>query len=226
MAEEKKYKIKIIKNGPYLITGNIPLSEKIITPKGRGYEFKSGRELPQAEVYRLCRCGKSKNMPFCDGSHENFDFDGNETASRAKYKARADLIEGPALDLMDDGRCAFGRFCHSEKGNVWELIRYSDEAEYKELAIKAAIECPAGRLQVFDKSGNIIEPEYEPSIEVIQDPEKGVSSGIFVKGNVPLEAADGQLYELRNRYALCRCGHSSNKPFCDATHVPAKFSDD
>lgn len=164
-------------------------------------------------------------MPFCDSSHVESNFDGTETASRAKYKDRADVFEGPGLTLMDDNRCAYARFCHTEKGNVWNLIKDTDKKEYKEMAIKAAIECPAGRLQTVDKNGEVIEPEYEPANEILQDPEEGVSCGIFVKGNIPLESADGELYEIRNRYTLCRCGESRNKPFCDATHVPLKFSD-
>ena len=36
---------------------------------------------------------------------------------------------------------------------------------------------------------------------------------------------DGVEYELRNRYALCRCGASRNKPFCDAMHVTVGFED-
>ncbi len=62
-------RIRIIKDGPYVVTGNVKLSVSIITPKGEGYVWKAGRELPQAESYRLCRCGRSKNPPFCDGSH-------------------------------------------------------------------------------------------------------------------------------------------------------------
>ena len=218
--------IKIQKDGPYVVTGSVPLSEKIIVPKGRGYELKDGRELPQAETYALCRCGKSKQAPFCDGSHER-GFVGTETASRAKYEDRVQIFEGPDLDLLDDGRCAFGRFCHSEKGiTTWELIDYSDRPEYRDKAIKTASECPSGRLTAVDKAGNMIEPDYEPSIEIIQDPEEEVSAGIFVKGNIPIEAADGHLYEIRNRVALCRCGKSRTKPFCDATHVTIGFLDE
>jgi CDGSH-type Zn-finger protein len=153
-------------------------------------------------------------------------FSGTETASRVEYEDRAELIEGSGLDLMDDNRCAFARFCHSDQGNVWELMENTDNKEIRAKAIKAASECPAGRLVAVSKKGNAIEPEFKPSIEILQDPEKGVSAGLYVKGNIPIESEDGQLYEVRNRVALCRCGKSRNKPFCDATHVSKKYSDE
>jgi CDGSH-type Zn-finger protein len=216
---KKKVKIKILKNGPYVVSGNVPLVEKIITPKGKGYIFTDGIELPQSEQYELCRCGRTKNPPFCDHHHEN-GFDGTETATREKFEDRAELIAGPDLDLLDDHRCALARFCHREAGNAWSLTRSSDDPELREEAITAAVECPAGRLVVLDKSGKAIEPEYEPAICILQDPEKGVGGGIFVKGNIPIESADGHIYEVRNRVVLCRCGKSENKPFCDASHIP------
>lgn len=228
MENGKRYKdvkIKISAAGPYIVSGNVPLAEKIIVPNRRGYEFKDGRELPQSEEYSLCRCGKSKNAPFCDGHHEWVGFKGTETASKAKFEDRAELLEGPAIDLLDDSRCAYARFCHREKGNVWELTENSNNEEYKREAIQAAVECPAGRLVAMGKTGEMIEPEYEPSVNIIQDPEEGVSGGIFVKGNIPIESADGHIYEIRNRVVLCRCGKSRNKPFCDAAHVSMKFTD-
>lgn len=224
-VNKRECKIQILKNGPYIITGNVPLSEQIIVPKGHGYEYFEGRQFPQAEQYALCRCGKSKNQPFCDGSHEETGFDGTETASRALYLERAFKLEGPDLDLLDDERCAFARFCHQEHGDVWELTEKSDNPICREEAIKAASDCPAGRLVAMDKEGNLIEPEYDPSIEILQDPERRVSGPIFVKGNIPIESSEGFTYEVRNRVALCRCGESSNKPFCDATHVPIRYKD-
>lgn len=223
--DKNKPRIKIIKNGPDLVSGNVPLYEKIITPKGKGYEWKPGRSLRQAERYALCRCGKSKNPPFCDGSHEKCNFHRPETASDAPYAQRADIIEGPDLDLMDDGRCAYARFCHREDGNVWELTRASDDPHLKEEAIKAAGDCPTGRLVAILKNGEAQEPDFEPAIEILQDPEEGVSAGIFVKGGIPIESADGHVYEIRNRAALCRCGQSRNMPFCDATHVAVGYDD-
>lgn len=225
MEKETNAKIKIMKNGPYIVTGSVKLSEKIITARGKGYIYSEGRTLPQAKTYSLCRCGKSKNPPFCDGAHLKSDFDGEETASKASFEARADVLVGPGLDLKDDHRCAFARFCHRNDGSAWELIRKSDDPRLKKEAIAAASECPAGRLVAVEKNGEALEPEYEPAIEILQDPERRVSCGIFVKGGIPVQSADGTLYEKRNRLVLCRCGESANKPFCDATHIHIKYRD-
>lgn len=225
MKKKLNAKIKILKDGPYVVTGNVKLTEKIITSQGKEYVYQDGRELPQGKTYTLCRCGKSKTPPFCDGAHLKCEFEGEETASKDHFKDRAEWLAGPGLDMMDDHRCAFARFCHRNDGSAWELIKKSNNPRLKEEAIKAASECPAGRLVAVDKSGKLLEPEYEPEIVILQDPERGCSGGIFVKGNIPIQSADGTTYEIRNRVVLCRCGESANKPFCDATHVHVGYQD-
>jgi len=220
-----KMKIKIVENGPYLVSGGVPLLERIIVPKGEGYEYQNGRELPQKEVYALCRCGRTSTPPFCDGAHTSCGFDGTETACRDDYDKRATLLPGTGIDLLDDGRCAFARFCHREGGDAWELSEDSASAENKSEAIIAANECPAGRLTAVEKDGRQHEPVYEPAIEILQDPEEEVSAGIFVKGGIPIESSDGTTFEIRNRVVLCRCGASKNKPFCDAAHIVEVYKD-
>jgi len=138
---------------------------------------------------------------------------------------RVGVLEGQGIDLLDDDRCAFARFCHRDNGNAWELTQDSGTEENRVEAIRAANGCPSGRLTAVDKDGAMYEPELAPEIVIVQDPEKGASAGIFVKGGIPIESADGTLYETRNRVALCRCGKSSNKPFCDATHVSEEYHD-
>ncbi|NLX63802.1 MAG: iron-binding protein [Clostridiaceae bacterium] len=223
--DKKNYRIKILKNGPYLVTGNIPLSEKIIRYVDKKYKYIDGRKFPQSEKYLLCRCGMTKNTPFCDGTHVKIGFDGTETAPNNTYESRSELLEGPGIDLLDDKRCALAWFCHREKGDVWELVMNSDNEENIQEAIRGACECPSGRLVARDKQGNEIEPEYEPSIDIIQDYQMKVSGGIFVKGRIPIESSDGSTYEIRNRVVLCRCGKSHNKPFCDGTHVKVGYID-
>lgn len=216
-------RIKVLKDGPYLVTGGVPLYESVITPKGNGYEYKPGRPLPQRETYTLCRCGHTSTPPFCDGSHARHGFSGEETADRSDYSKRATKLEGAGLDLLDDGRCAFARFCHRETGDAWELSEDSDTPYNKSEAIIAANECPAGRLTAVEKDGKVHEPDYSPAVEILQDPEEEVSAGIFVKGGIPIESADGTTYEIRNRVVLCRCGFSRNKPFCDMQHIVEGF---
>jgi CDGSH-type Zn-finger protein len=226
MKVNKLYKIKIIKGGPYVVSGGVPLAEKIITHTSNCYELKEGRRLPQSEQYALCRCGHSHHAPFCDGSHEQVGFRGTETASMARYADRARVFQGETVDLMDDGRCAFARFCHRKNGSVWDLSADTGDPENRAEMIKGAGECLTGRLVAREKNGMEIEPDLQPGIDIIQDPENRVSAGIFVKGGIMIEAAGGQVYEPRNRVALCRCGQSDNKPFCDASHVPAGYRDE
>lgn len=218
-------KITIIKDGPYLVEGGVPLKEKIITPKGKTYVWEDGRSYETEDSYYLCRCGKSKNAPFCDGAHVKNHFHGELTASRADYDKRAEYQEGPGVNLMDDNRCAFARFCHAEHGMVWNLVDDSTTDEITQEAIVTAQSCPAGRLVPVDKDGNKLELELEPEITIVQDPQKGVSAGIYVTGGIKVVDDDGKEYEPRSRVMLCRCGKSSDKPFCDASHVPARFND-
>jgi CDGSH-type Zn-finger protein len=45
----------------------------------------------------------------------------------------------------------------------------------------------------------------------------------LVSGPVKLIAPDGRVIEHEDQMSLCRCGHSSNKPFCDGTHATIDF---
>ncbi len=64
-----------------------------------------------------------------------------------------------------------------------------------------------------------IEPEFGPSIGVVEDKQGGTIGPLRVCGKIPIESADGTTYEVRNRVTLCRCGKSRNKPFCDSSHL-------
>jgi CDGSH-type Zn-finger protein len=55
---KKKVKVEVLDNGPLKITGNFVLKDL-----KRGFE-------ETADYILLCRCGRTKNKPFCDCSHE------------------------------------------------------------------------------------------------------------------------------------------------------------
>jgi CDGSH-type Zn-finger protein len=222
---KKKGKIKICENGPYIVQGGIPLSDQILVPDAEGLSIRwhKGKEYPVKEEYELCRCGHSKTMPFCDSTHAEIFFDGTETASREPFVNQAEpKTSGPELELTDVvALCALARFC-DRAGGVWDNTRKSDDPEAKKIAIQEVSDCPAGRLVLHDKSGNLIEPEFEPSIGLVLDPVVAELGPIWVRGGIPIESSDGTTYEIRNRVTLCRCGSSTNKPFCDGRHTSGK----
>jgi CDGSH-type Zn-finger protein len=215
--------IKVTKNGPYVVSGKLPISEQIINVNKEGVpvEWRAGKEYPLQEKCSLCRCGESKNKPFCDGTHIKIGFDGTENASSEPYLKQAKIIQGPALKLSDlEDLCASARFCH-RAGEIWNLVPKSDDSDSKRVAIEEAGDCPSGRLVVWDKkTGEAIEPKLKKSIGLIEDPQMMCNGPIWVRGGIPIRSAGGKIYEVRNRVTLCRCGKSSIKPFCDSSHFP------
>jgi CDGSH-type Zn-finger protein len=222
-------KVQITKNGPYMVTGNLPLSKQTIGTNTAGESVKwiEGRAYPTQAAYALCRCGRSANKPFCDGTHAKVKFDGTETASRESYKTQAKVTEGPTMSLTDAEKlCAFARFC-DPNGQVWSLVNETDDASAKKNFVRQVGDCPSGRLVAWENStGKPLEPKFEPSIGLIEDPANECAGPIWLKGGVQVIGADGFHYEVRNRVTLCRCGASQNKPFCDGTHAAVKFKDE
>lgn len=228
-APERFY-IKITPDGPYLVYGNPPIDQEIIFPNenGSSWVYQRGTHFDSSKTpVALCRCGHSKNKPFCDGSHrEAHDWDPQETASHRPLLEDAEKIEGPELLMADNEKyCAFARFCDAY-GRVWNLVERARSEEEKEIVRHEVGHCPSGRLVLLDKEKQeIFEPPFDASIGIIEDPGIKVSGPIWVKGGIRIEGADGRSYEIRNRVTLCRCGQSSNKPFCDVTHASMHFCD-
>jgi CDGSH-type Zn-finger protein len=221
VAKNSKMKIKICEDGPYTVYGGIPMSEQILVPDAEGLStnWHEGKKYPVQEEYDLCRCGHSKTKPYCDLTHNEIFFDGTETASRASFEGQAEpKTIGPELELTDVvALCALARFC-DRAGGVWDNLRSNDPGANK-IALQEVGDCPAGRLVVHDKAGNVIEPEFEPSIGLVLDPVVAELGPLWVRGGIPIESSDGTIYEIRNRVTLCRCGKSTNKPFCDGRHT-------
>jgi CDGSH-type Zn-finger protein len=224
----KNQKVTITKNGPYLVSGNLPLSKtvSIVGSEGEPEEWQQGKQYPEQERYALCRCGKSQNKPYCDGTHLKVGFNGTETASKKKYIDQCEIITGPELDLTDAQiLCSSARFCHLS-GGTWNNVENSDNKIAKNIAINTSCNCPSGRLVAWDKkTKKPYEKNFEPQVELIEDPQAKVSGPIWLKGGIELESGDGSKYESRNRMTLCRCGKSNNKPFCDGSHINIRFND-
>jgi CDGSH-type Zn-finger protein len=220
--------IRVSKDGPYLVFGDLPLTVVTIgaNDEGESVRFEWGRKFPHKAQVALGRCGGSASKPYCDGTHTKIGFDGTETASRKTYRDQAKVIPGATMSLTDaESLCAFTRFCDPH-GQVWTLVSETGHAEAKENFVRQTCDCPSGRLVAWDNaSGEPIEPHYEPSIGLLEDPVEDCSGPLWVRGGIPVSSADGFRYEVRNRVTLCRCGASKNKPFCDGSHAAIKFKD-
>lgn len=81
--------------------------------------------------------------------------------------------------------------------------------------------CPTGALKYRRTDGGPAEPEpAEPRIRC--EP----NGPLYVSGRLRIESPDGEQLFEEQRVALCRCGASKNKPFCDNSHVEVGFATD
>ena len=71
-------KIDIIKNGPYIVQGEVEMKDA------------DGNSYPAEKRMALCRCGASTDKPFCDGTHSKIGFQAAETAVK-----KAEGQQGP-----------------------------------------------------------------------------------------------------------------------------------
>ena len=212
--------VKITKNGPYIISGNIPLIKAVIEADEEGYPFtwNETEKYSLPPTYRLCRCGKSENKPYCDNHHKITKFDGKETAQNDDFMDNAKTFDGPELILLDNKElCVGSGFC-TRAGNIWNLTTNSDNPKNKVVAIQEASDCPSGRLVLYDKEKNSLEPLFEQSIVVTED-EEGIPGPLWIRGGIQVNSVINESYQKRNRVSLCRCGRSQNKPLCDGSHL-------
>jgi len=236
-------RITVSKDGPYVVEGDVPLTiEAIQTNRfGESWDWRLVEVVEVEPPYRLCRCGGSGEQPLCDDSCQTNGFDGTEREQKP-YAGMARTFPGPVRDLTDAPRlCASARFCDAQS-SVWTLVRLKGPAPAR-LVERAVSRCPSGRLVVWPhgavgsdaegaedageagSGGSPLEPALDPSIALVQDPQNHVSGPVWVRGRIAIHSATGEVYEVRNRVTLCRCGSSRNKPFCDGSHVRVRFSD-
>jgi CDGSH-type Zn-finger protein len=214
--------VEVTPDGPYVVHGDLPLvrTAQVETEYGEPVDWEPDDPVEHGADARLCRCGRSATKPFCDDSEAEVGFDGTEVADRRTYAERRYPYEGDGLTLEDDvSLCTMAGYCGDRFENVWAMIGRSADPEVRERIRTMSSLCPSGRIRTRLPGAEPDEPAYEPSLAVIAD------GPLWVRGGVPVVAADGTVYEVRNRQALCRCGASRNKPFCDGSHKRVKFLD-
>ena len=203
-----KPKIEERENGPLMVSGVSKIND-------------ANGEVETKPVMALCRCGASKNKPFCDGSHKAIGFEsrGGKPAGRDRkitYTGEdINVNYNPLLcsHAAECGRLANHIFDPSQK--PWVQPDNGTVAEVQ--AVVAA--CPSGALSIA--SGDDVEHLFAERAE-IEIERNGPYWVKDIPPPVPQLAEGGS----NDKYVLCRCGLSGNKPFCDGSHRDAKWRDD
>jgi len=197
-------------NGPYLVS-NVPLLTN-----------SKGETLPVRTETALCRCGHSRMKPFCDGSHVHAGFSSAKSPERTAD--RVDAYAGREVTIRDNrGTCCHAGNCSDHLPAVFKNGQEPwidpNGASAQEL-IDIVLACPSGALSCARDGIEYHDQSRGPQIYVSKDGPYHVTGGIELRDEAFNAGAS------REHYALCRCGHSKNKPFCDGSHWYAKFVDE
>lgn len=93
------------------------------------------------------------------------------------------------------------------------------EAASTERIIEQVQKCPSGALTFYlnNEENAPAEVATEAKIEAMPN------GPLLVYGNIIVKRPDGTEENKSKVTAFCRCGQSKNKPYCDGSHIPAKF---
>jgi len=182
--------------------------------------MKDGKNLEVENPSHPCRCGKSKNKPFCDGSHVAAGFLSKSEISQEVLQN----YEGKEIEVhFNRSICAGEAACikglpfvfKSGDGNNWI---FPDEDESEKI-IKTIKSCPSGALSFSVKKKKSIDSRTEPKIEIVKD-------GPYKIEGITLEGMSTPTNFSPSKYTLCRCGYSKNKPYCDYSHAQNNWCDE
>ncbi len=120
--------------------------------------------------------------------------------------------------------CIHVKHCVNQLGNVFDPDRrpwIDVDAEDADTIAATVLTCPTGALHFRRLDGGPQEEAAEPPVV-----EPRPNGPLFVRGAVRIVDPDGRVLREDTRVALCRCGASGNKPFCDGSHRRIGFTTD
>ena len=213
--KSEKPKIACLPNGPYYLL-NDPTPQTVpnlVNPDGIAYANVTG--------VALCRCGGSGNKPFCDGTHGKNGFTDDKQADGSADKRQSYV--GQQITIHDNrGVCSHAGYCTDNLKSVFKLGEEPwidpDGAKTREI-IDTIRQCPSGALSYSLDNVEHRDQDRPPMVTVTRTGPYFVTGGIELIGQ---EMGDGASPE---HYALCRCGASKNKPFCDGSHWEIGFEE-
>jgi CDGSH-type Zn-finger protein len=197
-------------NGPYVVTSVASLSNS------------RGEKMDARPRMALCRCGGSENKPFCDGTHARIGFESNKLNDRTPD--HRDTYTGADVTVHDNrGICQHAGFCTDDLPAVFKLHQdpwIDPNGATSEAIIAQVRRCPSGALSYSVRGTEHRDQSRAPVITVSKD------GPYRVTGHIDLNTERWGEGASKEHYALCRCGGSKNKPFCDGTHWSIGFTDE
>ncbi|MFI5388259.1 MAG: ferritin-like domain-containing protein [Candidatus Eremiobacterales bacterium] len=202
--------ISCAENGPYLIANLQHLTNS------------KGETLPTRPSLALCRCGGSNLKPYCDGTHARIGFSSAKSPNRTPD--RPETYVGKAITIHDNrGTCCHAGNCTDHLPSVFhhegDTFVTPDGASADEV-VAIVRQCPSGALGFTRDGVDYKGEDRDQAIYVSKD------GPYHVQGNIAVQREKQNSGALAEHYALCRCGHSKNKPFCDGTHWYVGFKDE
>ena len=134
------------------------------------------------------------------------------------------VFEGPAITVTwIQRRCIHVAECVRGLPAVFKpgSVPWVDPAQAAaDLVAEVVCRCPSGALHYERHDGGAAEAARDVNL-VVPDPD----GPFHLRGDVEVMAEDGVPVVRDTRIALCRCGATKNRPFCDGSHWDAGFDD-
>ena len=207
--------IACLPNGPYY------LSHDGDPDVVRFLQREDGSACSMGQAAALCRCGGSKNKPFCDGTHATNGFSdarlgGGPADQRISFLGKRIAIHDNRALCAHAGACTEGLpGVFREDGRPW----IDPDAATAEQVVETIRRCPSGALSYSIDGVEHRDREAAPAVTVMNNGPYAVS------GSIELTAVVFGVGSSQEHYTLCRCGASKNKPFCDGSHWDVGFKD-
>ncbi|GCC52678.1 hypothetical protein SanaruYs_29160 [Chryseotalea sanaruensis] len=132
---------------------------------------------------------------------------------------------GEVTIVWKPGDCIHSTICFRGLGEVFDPQKrpwVTPEHSTTEKIVAQIKKCPSGALSYYMNS-DTEQTQVEVKSETIV--ETSPNGPLLVYGNVVIKDKEGILTKKNNVTAFCRCGASSNKPYCDGSHKRINFVD-
>jgi CDGSH-type Zn-finger protein len=212
---QEKPKIACLPNGPYYLINSQQKNEVEILQNSKEEKYSN------VVGIALCRCGSSKNKPFCDGTHGVIGFKSERIEKNTDPKKR-DYI-GQKITIHDNRAiCHHSENCLRTLSTVFNINKkpwIDPDSDDVEKIIGSVKKCPSGALSYSLEGKEYKDYDNKPMVTVSKDGPYLVTGGIELLGETFLDNVS------KEHYSLCRCGASKIKPFCDGSHNRVGFKD-